>query len=51
MTLHELKAHVVDWLRTVRDIKRLRALDNRLLADIGIDRNAIADLVSGRQRR
>ncbi|MCR6656495.1 MAG: DUF1127 domain-containing protein [Opitutus sp.] len=49
MTLNDLRIHIDGWLRTARDIKRLRALDNRLLTDIGIDRDEIADRVSGRR--
>ncbi len=51
MTLNDLKVFFAGWLRTARDIKRLRALDNRLLTDIGIDREEIVDRVSGRHRR
>jgi len=51
MTLHDLMMRLDGWLRTARDIKRLRALDNRLLNDMGIARNDIADLVSGRCER
>ena len=51
MTLHDLTLRVRTWLRTGHDIKRLRALDNRLLSDMGIDRDEIADLVSGRYER
>ena len=51
MTLTDLMTRFDGWLRTVRDIKRLRALDNRLLTDIGIDRKDIADMVIGRHRR
>lgn len=51
MTLHDLKLRLEGWVRTVRDIRRLRAIDNRLLADMGIDRDQIADLVTGRSRR
>ena len=43
MTLHDLTLRVRNWLHTTHDIKRLRALDNRLLTDIGIDRDEIAD--------
>lgn len=51
MTLHDLKLRLEGWVRTVRDIRRLRAIDNRLLADMGIDRDQITDLVTGRSRR
>ena len=51
MTLHDLTLRVRTWLRTTHDIKRLSALDNRLLTDMGIDRDEIADLVSGRCSR
>ena len=51
MTLHDLTLRVRNWLHTTHDIKRLRALDNRLLSDMGIDRDEIADLVSGRYER
>jgi uncharacterized protein YjiS (DUF1127 family) len=51
MTLTDLKARFTGWLRTVRDIDRLRALDSRLLDDMGIERNHIADLVHGRCSR
>lgn len=50
MTLHDLKLYFEGWLRTTHEIKRLRDLDNRLLADMGINRQDIADLVSGRRR-
>ena len=51
MTLHDLKLYFEGWQHTTREIKRLRDLDNRLLADMGISRQDIADLVSGRHRR
>ncbi len=51
MTLTDLKNRFSRWLRNTHDIKRLSALDNRLLTDIGIDRDDIADLVSGRCSR
>jgi len=51
MTLHDLTLRVRSWLRTGNEINRLRALDNRLLTDMGIDRDEIADLVSGRRNR
>jgi uncharacterized protein YjiS (DUF1127 family) len=50
MTLNDLKIRFDGWLRTVNDIKRLRALDNRLLGDMGIDRECIASLVRGKHR-
>jgi uncharacterized protein YjiS (DUF1127 family) len=51
MTFHDITARLGRWLQAVDDIKRLRQLDNHLLADIGIERDDIADLVSGRRRK
>lgn len=51
MTFHDLKLRLEDWWRMRRAVRHLRAIDNRLLADMGIERKAIADLVSGRRSR
>jgi uncharacterized protein YjiS (DUF1127 family) len=42
---------VTDWVETEMAIRRMRNIDDRLLADLGIDRKHIADLVRGRCRR
>lgn len=39
-----------DWLFTQADIQRLRAIDDRLLADMGLDRTTMARRVRGRSR-
>jgi uncharacterized protein YjiS (DUF1127 family) len=46
--LHELKNRILERIRINRDIKRLRALDDRLLADLGVDRRDIVASVRGR---
>jgi len=51
MRLTDLILRIDGWLRSTRDIQRLSALDNRLLADMGIDRKEIASMVTGRHRR
>lgn len=39
-----------DWLFAEADIQRLRAIDDRLLADMGLDRATMARRVRGRVR-
>lgn len=46
--LHDIKNHVVRWLQAEREIRRLRRLDDHLLADLGIERDHISSLVRGR---
>lgn len=43
--------HVRNWKRLDDDVLKLRALDDYLLADIGVDRRQIGPLVRGRLRR
>jgi uncharacterized protein YjiS (DUF1127 family) len=45
--LHELKNRILERIRINRDIKRLQALDDRLLADVGVARRDIAASVRG----
>ncbi len=40
-----------EWLRRRRDIQAHQALDDRMLADMGISRSAIAAYVHGIDRR
>lgn len=42
---------VTDWVETEMAIRRMRDIDDRLLADLGIDRKHIPDLVRGRCRK
>ena len=51
MLYDDIKKQVTDWMDRQMAIRRLRQLDNRLLADLGIERKSIADLVSGRCAR
>lgn len=44
---HDIRTRLSDWLRARHAMHRLRQLDNRLLADIGIDRQDIPPLVRG----
>ena len=48
--LESLSRRLVEWSRLRRDIRRLRLLDDVLLADIGIERNRIARIVRTGQR-
>jgi uncharacterized protein YjiS (DUF1127 family) len=48
MLLHDIRKRIAERLRIHRDIKRLKRLDDHLLADLGIPRDQIADCVSGR---
>ncbi len=45
--LHELKNRILERIRINRDIHRLKALDDRLLADVGVTRRDIAACVRG----
>ena len=45
--LHELTNRILERIRINRDIRRLRALDDRLLADVGVTRGDIAPRVRG----
>lgn len=51
MLYHDVKKRVAGWLDLYTAIGRLRHLDNRLLADIGVERDCIPDLVRGRCAR
>lgn len=44
---HELRKRLVELVRVHRDIARLRALDDHLLADAGVPREHIASYVRG----
>ena len=48
MTLQDLTTVLAGWFKTGRAIKHLRDVDDRLLADMGIDRREIASRVKGR---
>lgn len=48
MFYHDIKHRVTEWVRLKDAAHRLRQLDNRLLADLGIEREHIGELVSGR---
>jgi uncharacterized protein YjiS (DUF1127 family) len=45
MLLHDLGKRFVERLRINRDIHRLRRLDDYLLADMGVERERIAERV------
>jgi uncharacterized protein YjiS (DUF1127 family) len=45
--LHELTNRILERIRINRDIRRLRALDDRLLADAGVTRRDIVLRVRG----
>jgi hypothetical protein len=45
--LHELTNRILERIRINRDIRRLRALDDRLLADVGVMRDNIVLRVRG----
>lgn len=47
--LHELKRRIVDHIRMLRAIDRLRSYDDQTLADMGVCREEIADRVLGRR--
>ena len=48
MLYDDIKKRVIDWVEFQQATHRLRQLDGRLLADLGIERKSIADLVRGR---
>jgi uncharacterized protein YjiS (DUF1127 family) len=48
--LHAITRTIRDWMWVEYEIQRLRWLDERLLADMGIKRDDIAALVRGRRR-
>ena len=48
MLLHDLGRRLRERIRLHREIERLRWLDDRILADMGIDRDTIASRVRGR---
>jgi uncharacterized protein YjiS (DUF1127 family) len=51
MLLHDLRKRLREWRRTRHAISRLNALDDRLLDDLGVARDEIAQSVrSGRCR-
>ena len=43
--------HLRKWKKMDDDVLKLRALDNYLLADMGIERQEISTLVRGKLRR
>lgn len=45
---YNITRRLAHWLRIERDIRHLRWFDDRLLADLGIERDHIPDLVKGR---
>lgn len=51
MLYHDVKKRVAGWLGLYTAIGRLRHLNNRLLTDIGVERDCIPDLVRGRCAR
>lgn len=51
MPYRDVKKRVTNWLSIQMAIGRLHHLDSRLLADMGIERNCIPDLVRGRCAR
>ena len=48
MLYNDIKKRLTEWLELREAATRLRRLDNRLLADLGIERKCIADFVRGR---
>ena len=48
--LYQLTRRVASWLQAGTDIRRLRQMDDYLLADMGIERDDIAFRVRGRDR-
>lgn len=48
MLLHDIRRHLAERLRFYRETRRLERLDDRLLADMGINRATIAERVAGR---
>jgi uncharacterized protein YjiS (DUF1127 family) len=48
MLLEQLANRLTQWLSTARQIDKVRFLDDRLLADMGIERREIASRVKGR---
>ena len=51
MLYDDIKKRLTEWVELRQAAHRLRQLDNRLLADLGIERKSIADLVRGRCAR
>lgn len=49
MTLRQIVTQFTEWFQTVREIERLRSVDDRTLDDMGIKRSEIARLVKGRR--
>ena len=49
--MHDLFRRLAEWRQHRRDIHRLHYLDDRLLADLGIDRAGIPAAVRGLARR
>lgn len=47
--LFGLADHIAEWWRIRCDIRRLTAIDDRLLEDIGVRREEIAARVTGRR--
>jgi len=51
MLLHDLRKRLKEWRRSRHAIRRLSALDDRLLDDLGIPRHEIAASIKcGRSR-
>jgi uncharacterized protein YjiS (DUF1127 family) len=50
MLYHDIKKQVAGWVRLRRAVHTLQWLDDRLLSDMGIERDAIPALVKGRRR-
>ncbi len=48
--LRDLGRRVAQWWRFRHDLRRLRALEDRLLADLGIERDHIAAIVKNGRR-
>lgn len=51
MLYDDIKKRLTEWVELHEAAHRLRHLDNRLLADLGIERKSIADFVRGRCAR
>jgi len=48
MLLQQITNRITEWLMTRRQIDRVHHLDDRLLADMGINRHEIERRVKGR---
>lgn len=47
--LRDIRNQIVRWLQAEQEIRRLRLLDDHLLADLGIERDKISALLRGRR--